>query len=370
MHATRVAADPVRLASNPDDYTRFMLEKGRIELWEDGIRLDPAEPNIEWWYFDSILDDGAKLAMIFCTKDGSRGHQPLEPLIEFDLDLPDGRRFMKYGHWDASEFSASKDRCDVHLGPHRFVGDLHEYRISGAVEELSAEVRLEAITEPWRPGTGHVLFGAEGDAYLAWLIAVPAGRVTVTYRVGSEVHETTGMGYHDHNWAGQSYVQMGHLLDHWYWGRGHLGPFAYTTAYLTSGKDYGYATVPLYMLARDGKVIADDPAKVTFSKAGTQIDEHTGKPVPDQVRFEYRDGEKSYVITYTREHTLVSQKNIDIVTGVKKLVAELVRYPGGYLRFSGPVTLDCLEGGEVVEHYEDAGSFEQNYFGQRLHGDT
>jgi hypothetical protein len=88
------------------------------------------------------------------------------------------------------------------------------------------------------------------------------------------------------------------------------------------------------------------------------------------VRFEYRDGKTSYVLTSTRERTLVSQKNIDIVTGVKKLVAELVRYPGGYLRFSGPVSLDRLEGDEVVEHYEGAGSFEQNYFGQELRGET
>jgi hypothetical protein len=34
------------------------------------------------------------------------------------------------------------------------------------------------------------------------------------------------------------------------------------------------------------------------------------------------------------------------------------------------VTLDRLEGGQVVEHYEGAGSFEENFFGQELHGDT
>ncbi len=34
------------------------------------------------------------------------------------------------------------------------------------------------------------------------------------------------------------------------------------------------------------------------------------------------------------------------------------------------MSLDCLQAGEVVEHYEGAGSFEQNYFGQELHGDT
>lgn len=42
-----------------------------------------------WWYYNSILDDGAKLAIRFCTKNGERAHQPLEPLIGIDLDLPD-----------------------------------------------------------------------------------------------------------------------------------------------------------------------------------------------------------------------------------------------------------------------------------------
>jgi hypothetical protein len=33
-----------------------------------------------------------------------------------------------------------------------------------------------------------------------------------TYRVGSEVHEATGTGYHDLNWMNK---EMGHLIDHW-----------------------------------------------------------------------------------------------------------------------------------------------------------
>ena len=160
-------ADPVRLAAGPDDYGRFGLEKGHVQGWEDGLRLDTGDrKNIEWWYFDSLLDDGAKLSVIFCTKDASRPHQPLEPLIEIDLDLPDGRRMMKYGRFKADEFKASKDGCDVRMGDYRFAGDLHEYHITGKAEDVSAEVRLESITEPWRPETGHLVFGARGRDHL------------------------------------------------------------------------------------------------------------------------------------------------------------------------------------------------------------
>jgi hypothetical protein len=160
-----------------------------------------------------------------------------------------------------------------------------------------------------------------------------------------------------------------HLVDHWYWGRGQVGPYSFVTAYVTAAKQYGYTTFPLYMLARDGKVIADDGTKLAFSRSGSQIDEHTGKPVPDAICFDYRDGDTRYVLTYSRQKTLVTQKFLDLATGVKKLVAELLRYPGGYLRFSGPVSLDRYQGGELVEHFEETGSFEECYQASEIHGD-
>ena len=366
MNAMGDHVDPVRLAAGPEDYARFGLKKGEIEPWEDGLRLDPGAPNIEWWYFDSLLDDGAKLSVIHCTKDASRPHQPLEPLIEIDLDLPDGRRMSKYGRFKARDFAASRDGCDVHIGDYHFTGDLREYHITGAAEDLSAEVRLESITEPWRPETGHLVFGPDGETIFAWAPFVPMGKVTATYRIGAEVHETTGMGYHDHNWMNRS---MAHLVDHWYWGRGQVGPYSYVTAYITAAKKYGYAEFPYYMLARDGKVVADDAAKVTFSKSGSETDAHTGKPVPDSMCFEYRDGDTRFVLTYSREHTLVSQTLVDFAAGVQKIIAEIIRYPGGYLRFSGPVVLERYEGGEVAERYEEHGSFEECYWQRTIHGE-
>ena len=360
-------AEAVRLGASPDDYRRFGLDKGNIRAWEDGLRLDTGDrKNIEWWYFDSLLDDGAKLSVIFCTKDASRPHQPLEPLIEIDLDLPDGRRMMKYGRFKADEFQASKDGCDVRMGEHRFAGDLHEYHITGKAEDVWAEVRLKSITEPWRPETGHLIFGPGGETIFAWAPFVPAGKVTATYRIGSEVHETTGIGYHDHNWMNQG---MSHLIDHWYWGRGQVGPYSFVTAHITAAKHYGYEEIPYYMLARDGKVIADDGSKVTFSRVGTETDHHTGKIIPDAMSYEYRDGGSRYVLTFSRERTLVSQRMIDFTHGVQKLLAELIRYPGGYLRFAGPVTLDRYEGDEVVEHWEDLGSFEECYWQHGIHGE-
>jgi hypothetical protein len=72
-------------------------------------------------------------------------------------------------------------------------------------------------------------------------------------------------------------------------------------------------------------------------------------------------------VNYSRQKTLVTQKFLDLTTGLQKVAAELIRYPGGYLRFSALVSLDCYEGDEVVEHYEDEGVFEQMYFARHIH---
>jgi hypothetical protein len=148
-----------------------------------------------------------------------------------------------------------------------------------------------------------------------------------------------------------------------------VGPYSFVTAYITVAKHYGYAEFPLYMLARDGRVVADDGARVAFSRSGSEIDHHTGKPVPDQMSFEYVDGGERYVLTYRREHTLVSQTLIEFASGMQKLLAEIVRYPGGYLRFTGPVALDHYRDGEVVEHHEQLGSFEECYWQRTIHGE-
>lgn len=56
------------------------------------------------------------------------------------------------------------------------------------------------------------------------------------------------------------------------------------------------------MLARDGKLIADDNSKVTFEEMGRYTDTTTGKPVANVTR--YTDGDERYVVTFTRASTL------------------------------------------------------------------
>src|ERR1700722_18855894 len=181
--------------------------------WEDGARTDDSAGTYEWWYFGAPLADGAKLVVSFMNKDIAEP-KALSPLIRLDLDLPDGRQFEKVTHYPPGEWSAATDHADVRIGENRFTGDLHTYRIQATADEISVDVTLTGQVPPWRPATGYMLFGADRSLEFAWLPSVPQGAVTVTYSIGGERHETTGVGYHDHNWGN---VGLGRGVHDWSW---------------------------------------------------------------------------------------------------------------------------------------------------------
>lgn len=356
---------PSRLGSDPKDYERLGISPAGIEPWEDGQRTDGSAGTYEWWYFDAHLDDGAKLVVVFFTKDITDLGKPLSPRIRIDLTRPDGTTIEKMVDFDPASFSAATDRCDVRIGDNTFAGDLHEYRIRAAVEEVDVDITLTGQVPSWRPATGYWLFGEQGEDYFAWLPSVPQGKVTATYSVDGDTHATTGIGYHDHNWGNESMLK---LMHHWYWARGAAGPYSVLTSYITAEKKYGYDELPVFMMALDGKIIGDDPAKVRFEELGPYTDEETGKPVANVTRYTYTDGEDRYVVSYTRHRDLSVSKFIEGIKGPKRLMAHLVGFDGAYLRFAGELRVEHYRGDELAESYADEALWELMYFGKRPRG--
>lgn len=355
---------PAILASRPDHYARFGISD-EIQPFEDGLRTDPARHgHYEWWYFDARLDDGSRLVANFLTKDVANPRTEAKPRVLLDLDLPDGRSIHQSAIFEATEFSASTELCDVHMGGNRFTGDLHEYRITAEIDDLRIDVRLVAEVQPWRPHTGHIVYGEDEQDYFAWLPSVPYGEVTATYRIGDHEVTTTGHGYHDHNWGNVSLLTV---VNNWYWGRAHAGPYTFITAYIVSEKKYGYTPIPVFMLAENGTVIADDATKVTFTTSGFHTDGDTGKPFADVHGYRYEDGGSVYEVTYTRKATILSARFINGLTGLRRLLARLVRFDGAYLRFRGDVQVDAHTSGRDAGTARDDAVWEIMYFGKNGH---
>jgi hypothetical protein len=353
---------PLAVTAGSDaDYARLGLARKDIEPWEDGARTDDRPGSYEWWYFDAHLDDGAKLVVVFMDKDLATPQKPLEPTIRLNLDLPDGRTFEKLVTFDSGLWSSAKDHADVRIGANRFTGDLHTYRITATADEIAVDITLDGEVPAWRPETGYMLFGADRKREFAWLPSVPQGKVTATYSIGDERHETAGTGYHDHNWGN---VGLMDIVHDWYWARGQAGPYSVIASYITAHETYGYTALPIFMLARDGVLIGDDPSRLTFEALGPYTDAVTGKPVANVTRYTYDTNDERYVVTFTRFRDLARNRMIEGLHGPKRAAAELLRFDGAYLRFSGEIRVEHRRGAEIVDQYstEDA-IWELMYFG-------
>jgi hypothetical protein len=356
-----VNASLSRLGSTAEDYERIGIRPDQVSPWEDGARTDGTAGTYEWWYFDAHLDDGAKLVVVFFTKAFTDINRPLAPMIRIDLDLPDGTSYNKIAEFRPDEFSARAGRCDVRIGGNSFSGDLHTYTIVAKVEEVEVEVSLTGEVPAWRPRTGHWFFGANDEHEFNWLPAVPQGKVDVTYSVAGTSSHASGVGYHDHNWGN---APINSLINHWYWARGQAGPYTAVASYITAEKKYGNAEMPIFLLARDGQVVADDASKVSFEQLETYVDTYTGKPVANVTRYTYTDGDETYTVTFTRRRDLSVNKLIDNLDGLKKIAAKLARFDGAYLRFTGELRIEHQQAGAVVDSYTDSAIWELMYLGK------
>jgi hypothetical protein len=289
-----------------------------------------------------------------------RANDPLTPTIRIDIDLADGRSYQKLVTYAPESWQTSTSGADVRIGENRFSGDLHTYRIQATVEEIAVDITLVGQVRAWRPQTGYLLYGAELDKEFAWLPSVPRGAVSATYRIGEEVHETTGLGYHDHNWGN---VSLAEIVHDWYWARGQAGPYSVIASLVTAHERYGYAELPIFMLARDGTVVADDSRCARFEALDTYTDESTGKPVATRTRYTYLGDAERWIVTFTRDRDLAKSRIIESVHGPKRVLAHLSRFDGAYLRFAGVLDIEYHRDTRLVDKHSNHAIWELMYFG-------
>lgn len=351
-----VMPDRGRLAALSEDYARFNLEPYAVREWEDGARADDGAGSYEWWYFDARLDDGARVLVEFMNKDLH------SPQLRVNVELPDGTTLGPAIAFPAADWSAARGRTDVRLGPlNRFAGeDLREYRIQATAGDVRVDFTLTADVSAWRPATGHVVFGEKRDLEFNWLSAVPHGMVRGHYTIGGDRHETTGVGYHDHGWGN---VDLQRVVNDWYRVRGQAGPYVVIASVITSAERYGFAEIPVFMLALDGRIVGDDPAKMTSERRYVYTDSKTGKPVANIIRYTYVDGDNRYVVIFERERDLARHWLAQDLPWPKRAAARLTGFDGAYLRFAGVVTVEHYDSGRLVDKFTDDATWDLMYLG-------
>lgn len=358
----------IKKSIHPDDdlhYEKMGLRRDKVELWEDGARVGGAKGEYEWWYYDSHYPDGTVLVIFFYSKMPIAVDGPIKPIASIELTLPDGTKFSEEVFATVKESHYAKDKCDVKIGECWCQGDLKHYDVVFRGKKMSAVLTLDGTIRSWRSQTGSIFFGDNEEHYFAWLPAIPEGKAVadVTYDDGKHLH-LEGSGYHDHNWGN---ISMLKLMHHWYWGRAKIGDYKVISSWITAEKKYGYKDHDVFMIAKGGEIIGDNSNHtLKFKPEDRYIDEHTGKPVYNKVVYEYTaESGKEYRITYKRRGDINKTRFVDVLPKPIGVLARLIGFDGGYLRFEGEASIERIENGTVVEKAtEPSAVWELMYFGK------
>lgn len=350
----------VKIASAPEYYEKYGIQPDKVAIKEDGMHTDGESGNYEWWYADINFDDGSNLVITFHTKPFTSPQLPLAPMVSIDFNGADGKNISKMFNGQASDFSASTEKCDVKIGKNEFKGNLNSYTIHVEIEDLVADVVMTKMIPSWRPSTGHVLYGAEEQYEYGWLVAIPKGQVTANIQYAGQQKSYQGVGYHDHNWGNKNLIGLKH---HGFWGRAEVDGYTFINAINYAPKEYGKQNFTMFMLAKGDEIIADDESKVTFSSSNEFIDEVTNKPIAKNISYLYDDGDKKYKISYEIENVILQMRMINVLPPEQQAAMKAQQMDPAYLRFTGITTLEIFDHDELTEKHSGNAIWESMYFG-------
>ena len=336
----------VRLLNQPEDYSRIGVKNGLVEKWEDQRREFGGSGHWEWWYFDSILEDGTAVVIQFFTK----GLQDIKakddhPFVTIKVTLPDGKSYEEHVKYAAKDATWGEGSCNVQIGNHLFQGDLENYKIYvDPINGLGANIELKSLAQAFRPGTSYFGFGDNDEQYFTWLCAVPKGEVSGTITVEGQEIQIYGAGYHDHQWGSCMYLT---LWNHWLWARQGYDDYSLLVYDMVSSKKYGYKRFPVIFIEdKNGNIVFQSTDDVKYEVLDEYYDEKSGKYYPKSTRYIFSDGQKQVEYTVTEDKVLENTVPAnDMPLPVKLMFKTLGLHPS-YSRYQATGKMKISENGK------------------------
>ena len=138
------------------------------------------------------------------------------------------------------------------------------------------------------------------------------------------------------------------------------------SSWITGEKKYGYKEFDVFLLAKGGEILGDNSNHtLKFLPEERYLDETTGKPVYNKVLYEYTtESGELYRICYHRHGDIITTRFTDVLPQPLGLLAKLVGFDGGYLRFEGTASIEKIENGVATEKVSAPAVWELMYFGK------
>ncbi len=257
-----------------------------LARYEDGRRVEATDKTFEWWYFDTILNDGSTCVVTFLNKTPFISG-PLKPTLQINISRPNGEVWQDEFVFAPNEYSANAVKCEVFMGSNNVrdvLGDLQQYELNaggmGKKGLIGANLKLTGVVPAWRTGP----YLSQREAAAQWLgeqVIIPSGTVEGQLHLGSESFPVKGTCYHDHQWGGVVASAPNGAVDlSWYWGR-----FKVVDEKKLNERSIVFASVlyegkpagAMFVLANGTRILFDeDPAALTVTPKGKDQDPKFG----------------------------------------------------------------------------------------------
>lgn len=291
----------------PADYQKLGINPSHIEAWEDGRRDTSAAGHGEIWYFDCSFDDGSTLVLGFRPKSPAAvGNDHDNPNIAINYTPAEQPTFNDYRLYNLDQVNSSQTTANLQWGPNSLTSPQpwHTYDVkvvdegkypvaidgkSSTDHTAQLSLHFEAQTEPFRPGTGYVVFGAKEQYYYNF-ICITKLTVNGHLRINGEDKEVTGSAYYNHQWFNISPAMAFH---HWFWGRQNIGKYSVLLYDMVGAPQFGCPQIPLFTIDDDQghrvleSVRAED---CQFEILASELQAETGKQVPTHFRYTFSQG--------------------------------------------------------------------------------
>lgn len=222
----------------------------------------------------------------------------------------------------------------MRIGPNWARGDLHQYEVHAEMNGMSADLTFTGLVPPWRPGVGKAFFDGPNN-YFAWLPSIPYGTVEGTLTYDGQTHKAKGTGYHDHNWGN---VGLNDVMDHWYWGRAHVGEYTLIYVEQIASKTFGYQRMPVFMLAKGNEILIGDSELFTM-QALDFVSHPSGRGYPREVDFQWKNGNESIQLRLRQPKVIEATSLLLLLPKWQQWIAKLFSNPY-YFRFNVELELD------------------------------
>jgi predicted secreted hydrolase len=257
----------------------FTFHPKDISLKDDAFHGSKASRFTEWWYFDTVFDNGYSTQMSVRVLSIIKNRLVLVPQR---LDIYKDGWLVKHSikRCPYKKFEPSTEKPLVKIfGKTVIEGRIDKdtgrwiYDLDFEIGDYGAKLRFEGVTKGWK---GQNL----GNDW--WVVALPGANVKGILKVNNKKIDVKGVGYHDHNWDVRYSASKNHG---WFWGKINTESYNITWATIYKTRDLGQPI--LVINEKNGGYINIKPENIDF--LGKDLKLNHKKEIPHYFNLKAKD---------------------------------------------------------------------------------